>query len=87
MNRFTDFENAGHRIVFGSEIFCWPEGGTVHAETYPITPPFQKEGLEFPYLNAGMVIGQVGALRDCYIGWTFDECVFPPNLPTGPSLL
>jgi len=52
-------------IVFGAERFCWPDADRAY-------PP---ENLThyFPYLNSGLFIGRVDALRECMKHYKYDD--------------
>jgi len=52
-------------IVFGCELYCnpMPELATQYA----------FRSTEFPYLNSGLFIGRVGALRTCMSGYVYND--------------
>lgn len=52
-------------IVFGAERSCHPD--PIKAKDY------QFQDTEFPFLNSGMIIGRVGALRQCMKGYQYDD--------------
>jgi len=54
-------------IVFGAERLCQPD--THLAEKYP------ELNTEFPFLNSGMFIGRVAALRKCMEGYVYVDKV------------
>lgn len=51
------FKKMNKPVVFGSEKCCYPDGGK--AEYYP------NNQTMFPYLNSGLFIGRVEALKEC----------------------
>jgi hypothetical protein len=52
-------------IVFGAERSCHPD--PIKAKDYKFLDT------EFPFLNSGMIIGRVGALRQCMKGYQYDD--------------
>jgi hypothetical protein len=52
-------------IVFGAERSCHPD--PIKANDYKFLDT------EFPFLNSGMIIGRVGALRQCMKGYQYDD--------------
>jgi len=52
-------------IVFGAERSCHPDPD--RATDYKFLDT------EFPFLNSGMIIGKVGALRQCMKGYQYDD--------------
>ena len=62
LKRYAEFKSP---IVFGAERFCWPDANRVY-------PP---ENLQhyFPYLNSGLFIGSVDALRKCMKNYKYDD--------------
>lgn len=52
-------------IVFGAERSCHPD--PLRSEEYKF------QDTEFPFLNSGLIIGRVGALRHCMKGYQFDD--------------
>jgi hypothetical protein len=52
-------------IVFGAERSCHPD--PERAKDYKFLDT------EFPFLNSGMIIGKVGALRQCMTGYQYDD--------------
>jgi hypothetical protein len=52
-------------IVFGAERLCNPDPKRESEYTFKNT--------EFPFLNSGMFIGRVWALRICMIGYVYDD--------------
>jgi len=62
MKRFVEFNRP---IVFGCEKYCNPD------------PPLAKEytirEVDFPYLNSGMFIGYVWALRQCIGAYEYND--------------
>jgi len=52
-------------IVFGAERSCHPDPD--RAKDYKFMDT------EFPFLNSGMIIGRVGALRQCMKGYQYDD--------------
>jgi hypothetical protein len=52
-------------IVFGSEMYCNPVPS--YAEKYPF------RDAAFPYLNSGLFIGRVGALRACMKDYMYED--------------
>lgn len=52
-------------IIFGAERSCHPD--PIKAKDYKFLDT------EFPFLNSGMIIGRVGALRQCMKGYQFDD--------------
>jgi len=61
--RFLTFQNP---IVFGAEKECHPDKN--RASLYGT-----KLGVEFPYLNSGLFIGRVWALRQCMAGYKYKD--------------
>jgi hypothetical protein len=62
INRFLEFDKP---IVFGCEKQCNPD--PKRASEYKFTDT------EFPYLNSGMFIGRVWALRKCIIDYHYND--------------
>ncbi len=59
ISRYMEFSQD---IVFSSERFCWPDEGLasdLRAKSVNLDTPYQ-------YLNSGMYIGRVGALRELF---------------------
>lgn len=57
----------GRAIVFGAELGCYPDGWK--AGLYPEAPnPFR-------YLNSGLFVGRVAALRECMCNYAFSPDV------------
>ena len=54
-------------IVFGAEIGCHPDKD--RAPEYGLILP----GTIFPYLNSGLFIGRVWALRKCFSGYSYKD--------------
>jgi len=52
-------------IIFGAERSCHPDPD--RAKDYKFMDT------EFPFLNSGMIIGRVGALRQCMKGYQYDD--------------
>jgi hypothetical protein len=62
LERFVEFEKP---IVFGCEKYCFPD---------PIrNTEYMEKDKEFSYLNSGMFIGRVWALRRCIGDYIFDD--------------
>ena len=55
-------------IVFGAERSCHPDPDRASLYKFPI-----DNMPEFPFLNSGMIIGRVGALRKCMKGYQYDD--------------
>jgi len=64
LQKYTNFIKP---IVFGAERQCSPDPG--RAGEYPPLPA----PTEFPFLNSGMFIGRVWALRQCMEGYTYED--------------
>jgi hypothetical protein len=64
LERYLSFSKP---IVFGAERLCQPD--VQLAERYP------ELNTEFPFLNSGMFIGRVGALRKCMAGYVYIDKV------------
>jgi hypothetical protein len=62
--RFLTFNKP---IVFGAEIGCHPDKD--RATDYGLILP----GVVFPYLNSGLFIGRVWALRKCFSGYSYKD--------------
>jgi hypothetical protein len=62
IDRYLEFD---HPIVFGCEKQCNPD--PKRASEYLFT------NTEFPYLNSGMFIGRVWALRKCILDYKYDD--------------
>lgn len=62
LSRFSTFQKP---IVFGCEKYCNPMPSL--ASHYAI------RNTEFPYLNSGLFIGRVNALRTCMEGYIYDD--------------
>lgn len=62
--RFLTFNKP---IVFGAELECHPDKDRV--PEYGLILP----GLAFPYLNSGLFIGRVWALRKCFSGYLYKD--------------
>jgi hypothetical protein len=60
LERFDSFEKP---IVFGSETSCSPDGSL--GEKYP------PSSTEFRFLNSGLTIGKVWALRECFKDYVY----------------
>ena len=59
ISRYMEFSQD---IVFSSERFCWPDEGLaseLRAKNFDQSTPYQ-------YLNSGMYIGRIGALRELF---------------------
>jgi hypothetical protein len=52
-------------IIFGAETICNPDPNR-EAE-------YNNRHLQFPYLNSGLYIGRVWALRECMIGYSYND--------------
>jgi hypothetical protein len=52
-------------IIFGCETQCSPD--PVRASNYPV------QNIEFPFLNSGMFIGRVWALKQCMLGYQYND--------------
>ena len=52
-------------IIFGAETMCNPDPSR---ET-----EYMNRNVQFPYLNSGLYIGRVWALRECMIGYSFND--------------
>lgn len=52
-------------IIFGAERSCHPD--PIKAKDYKFLD------IEFPFLNSGMIIGRVSALRQCMKGYQYDD--------------
>ena len=59
------FEKMNKPIIFGAEKHCNPDPG--RASEYAFT------STEFPYLNSGMFIGRVWALRKCILEYQYND--------------
>jgi len=59
------FEKINKPIIFGAEKQCNPDPG--RASEYAFT------STEFPYLNSGMFIGRVWALRKCILAYQYND--------------
>ena len=67
LRRYYQFN---HPIVFGCETDCWPDPNRVSEY---MAKNATKAGVEFPYLNSGMFIGTVDALRKCIINYNYND--------------
>jgi hypothetical protein len=63
LQRYKQFHSP---VVFGGETFCHPDSG--RAAHYTST-----QGTPFPYLNSGLFIGRVWALRKCMAGYSYQD--------------
>ena len=52
-------------IVFGAETMCNPDPNREHE--------YKNRHLQFPYLNSGLYIGRLWALRECMIGYSYND--------------
>lgn len=59
------FINMNTPIVFGSETTCNPDPDKANMYT--------NKNVKFPYLNSGMFIGIVGALRECMKNYVYED--------------
>lgn len=59
------FNKISKPILFGAEACCYPDGSK--ASIYPKTTSF------FKYLNSGLFIGRVWALRQCMQNYQYDD--------------
>lgn len=64
LEQFRTFEKP---LVFGAETACSPDSSLV--DRYPSSPS------GFQFLNSGLFIGRVSALRDCFRDYVFDDSV------------
>ena len=64
LRRFAEFSTP---VVFGAEVYCWPDPDK--SREYPP----ETEGFRFRYLNSGVFVGRVHALRECMRGYSFDD--------------
>jgi hypothetical protein len=64
VKRFLEFRKP---IIFGAERYCWPDGDA--AAKYPAS----DHKSYFPFLNSGLFIGRVGALRKCMRDYLYDD--------------
>jgi hypothetical protein len=55
-------------IIFGAEKSCHPDPGRSTQYKFP-----NDNMPEFPFLNSGMIIGRVDALRHCMKGYQYDD--------------
>lgn len=62
INRYLEFR---HPIVFGAETMCNPDPNREHE--------YKNRHLPFPYLNSGLFIGRVWALRECMVGYCYND--------------
>jgi hypothetical protein len=62
IERYLEF---GKPIIFGAEKYCNPD--PQRASEYAF------KNLEFPYLNSGLYIGRVWALRECLLGYQYND--------------
>jgi hypothetical protein len=67
LRRYREFN---HPIVFGCEKDCHPDPQRVSEY---ISKNATKQDAEFPYLNSGMFIGTVEALRQCIINYNYND--------------
>lgn len=63
LQRYKQFHSP---IVFGGEQYCHPDAD--RATQYTTT-----RGTPFPYLNSGLFIGRVWALRKCMEGYSYED--------------
>lgn len=66
------FEKINKPIVFGAEQNCYPDG--TKNELYPFTSS------RFKYLNSGLFIGRVGALRECMKNYDINDKICDDQL-------
>lgn len=59
------YKKINHPIIFGCEKECHPDPSRTSKYTYKNT--------EFPFLNSGMFIGTVEALRKCIINYNYND--------------
>jgi hypothetical protein len=52
-------------IIFGAETMCNPDPNR--------EVEYNNRHLQFPYLNSGLYIGRVWALRECMIGYSYND--------------
>jgi len=64
VKRFLEFRKP---IVFGAERYCWPDED---ASAKYLAADHKSY---FPYLNSGLFIGRVGALRECMRDYSYDD--------------
>jgi hypothetical protein len=62
VKRYLD---GNHPIIFGGETECNPDPGE-HVK-------YIKTDVQFPYLNSGMFIGRVWAIRKCMENYEYDD--------------
>jgi len=62
INRYLDLNTP---ILFGAETMCNPDPNREQQ--------YKNRDLQFPYLNSGLYIGRVWALRECMIGYSFND--------------
>jgi len=63
---YDRFSSMGKPILFGAETICNPD--PEKASQYR-----RVQGVEFPFLNSGMFIGRVWALKQCMNGVSFSD--------------
>lgn len=59
------FQKSNRPILFGSETECNPDPN--------MREKYEKRDEQFPFLNSGMFIGRIWALRKCMQDYTFDD--------------
>jgi len=59
------YQSFGSPIVFGCEKECHPDPGRASQ--------YKKTDVEFPFLNSGLFIGTVGALRQCVGTYQYED--------------
>jgi hypothetical protein len=62
LERFLAFEKP---IIFGAEKYCNPKPS--------LSSQYKFKDTEFPYLNSGMFIGYVHALRECISNYMYND--------------
>jgi len=62
IKRYLEFDKP---IVFGAETMCNPDPNRENE--------YKNRDLQFPYLNSGLYIGRVWALRECMIGYSYND--------------
>jgi len=65
LERFQKFQTP---IVFGAETSCFPNE---LENRYPLS----TSGFPFRYLNSGLCIGKVWALRECFIDYIYEDSI------------
>jgi len=68
--RFLTFDKP---IIFGAEKQCNPDPHRAREYKHTDNNNDNNNSPEFPYLNSGMFIGRVWALRDCILNYQYND--------------